>query len=431
MKGEHFGELARLPLEYQPVAEADSALLGRTTAVPPATDTAALVDCRDWFHVNWQKKILLAVLIFGATITVSPASGPLKPAKVATDEASQRPSTLVAKLDNQHNASTDEIGKAQPHVTVDHLELAQLQTQVSEADRASSSDVAALYRKLEVLTAEVDQLRQLMKLIQNGRKLAAIDNTNVAKLVQILQQQASADRAAVAQLRTQVSEAAQAPAPDAASDRQRTELAAEMEKLQQQASADRAAVAQLRTQVSEAAQAPAPDVAGLDRQMGELAAEIKKLRRAATDNHAGLDRLEKQFGEAFRAPPRPTDTSVFIPQPQQPPQFTATIAASPDVALPSDTAPRVILRFARNRDSVRTRATTLERSLRAQGFDIVKSGGSPPSSRADKVMYFYKEDRPSAQRIAAGLAEAELIQRPFADDGSLPPPGTIEVAIGR
>jgi hypothetical protein len=144
-----------------------------------------------------------------------------------------------------------------------------------------------------------------------------------------------------------------------------------------------------------------------------------------------LDRLEKRFGEALHAPPRATDTPPSILQPQQSPQFTGTIAASPDVVLPPDTVPRVILRFARNRDSARTRAATLERSLRAQGLDVVKSGDSLASSRADKVMYFYIEDRPSAERIAAGLAEAAFIQRPFADDGSLPPPGTIEVAIGR
>src|SRR6202048_4965358 len=214
-------------------------------------------------------------------------------------------------------------------------------------------------------------------------------------------------------------------------DRQRTELAAEIEKLRQQATADRTELAQLRAQVSEAARAPPPDAAALDRQRAELVAQIEKLRREATDNHAGLDRLEKQFGEAFHAPPRAGHTPPSILQPPESPQSTATIGTSPDIGLPPDTTPRVILRFAHNRDSARTRAATLERSLRAQGLDVVKSGDSPASSRANEVMYFYNEDRPSAERIAAGLAEAALIQRPFADDGSLPRPGTIEVAIGR
>jgi hypothetical protein len=120
-----------------------------------------------------------------------------------------------------------------------------------------------------------------------------------------------------------------------------------------------------------------------------------------------------------------------ILQPQESPQSTASIGTSPDIGLPPDITPRVILRFAHNRDSARTRAATLERSLRAQGLDVVKSGDSPASSRVNEVMYFYNDDRPSAERIAAGLAEAALIQRPFADDGSLPRPGTIEVAIGR
>jgi chromosome segregation ATPase len=217
----------------------------------------------------------------------------------------------------------------------------------------------------------------------------------------------------------------------AALDRQRTELAAEIEKLRQQATADRTELAQLRAQVSEAARAPPPDAAALDRQRAELVAQIEKLRREATDNHAGLDRLEKQFGEAFHAPPRAANTPPSILQPQESPQSTASIGTSPDIGLPPDTTPRVILRFAHNRDSARTRAATLERSLRAQGLDVVKSGDSPASSRANEVMYFYNEDRPSAERIAAGLAEAALIQRPFADDGSLPRPGTIEVAIGR
>jgi hypothetical protein len=217
----------------------------------------------------------------------------------------------------------------------------------------------------------------------------------------------------------------------AALDRQRTELAAEIEKLRQQATADRTELAQLRAQVSEAARAPPPDAAALDRQRAELVAQIEKLRREATANHAGLDRLEKQFGEAFHAPPRAANTPPSILQPQESPQSTASIGTSPDIGLPPDITPRVILRFAHNRDSARTRAATLERSLRAQGLDVVKSGDSPASSRVNEVMYFYNEDRPSAERIAAGLAEAALIQRPFADDGSLPRPGTIEVAIGR
>src|SRR6202048_5292439 len=310
----------------------------------------------------------------------------------------------AAALDRQRTELAAEIEKLRQQATADRTELGQLRAQVSEAARAPPPDAAALDRQRNELAAGVEKLRQ----------------------------QATADRAATAQLRTQVSEASRVPLPDAAAlDRQRTELVAEIEKLRQDATIDRATMAQLRTQASEASRVPLPDAAALDRQRAELVAQIEKLRREATDNHAGLDRLEKQFGEAFHAPPRAANTPPSILQPQESPQSTATIGTSPDIGLPPDTTPRVILRFAHNRDSARTRAATLERSLRAQGLDVVKSGDSPASSRANEVMYFYNEDRPSAERIAAGLAEAALIQRPLADDGSLPRPGTIEVAIGR
>src|ERR1700738_1628166 len=69
----------------------------------------------------------------------------------------------------------------------------------------------------------------------------------------------------------------------AALDRQRTELAAEIEKLRQQATADRTELGQLRAQVSEAARAPPPDAAAPDRQRAELVAHSEKLRRGATD----------------------------------------------------------------------------------------------------------------------------------------------------
>ncbi|MER9232164.1 hypothetical protein NKI56_08680 [Mesorhizobium sp. M0622] len=290
-----------------------------------------------------------------------------------------------------------QIKKLRQAATADRTELAQLRAQVSDIARAPSPDAAALDRQRSELVAQIEKLRQA----------------------------ATADRAELAQLRTQVREAARAPSPDAVTlDRQRAELVAEIEKLRQDATADRAELAQLRTQVSEAARAPPPDA--LDRQRSELVAQIEKLRRQATDNHAGMDRLEKQMDRLEKQ-----FAEAFQPQESSQPQSTATIGTSPDIVLPPDTTPRVILRFARNRDSARTRAATLERSLRAQGLDVVKSGNSPTSSRANEVMYFYNEDRPSAERIAAGLVEATLIQRAFADDGSLPRPGTIEVAIGR
>ena len=187
MNLQHFGELVRFPTESQPVAEADYALLGRTAAAPPASGTADLPNGRDWFRVNWQKKVLLSVLILGATIAHSPASGRFTPAEVPADESSQRHSTLIAKLESRRTASAAEIEKARQPARTDHMELAQLETQVSEAARAPSSDTAALDRQLVELAAEIEKLRQ----------------------------QITADRSELAQLRAQVSEAAQAPSPDA------------------------------------------------------------------------------------------------------------------------------------------------------------------------------------------------------------------------
>ncbi|MER8395292.1 hypothetical protein NKH10_25975 [Mesorhizobium sp. M1340] len=116
---------------------------------------------------------------------------------------------------------------------------------MSDIARAPSPDAAALDRQRSELVAQIEKLRQA----------------------------ATADRAALAQLRTQVREAARAPSPDAAAlDRQRAELVAEIEKLRHDATADRTELAQLRAQVSDVARAPSPDAAALDRQRSELVA---------------------------------------------------------------------------------------------------------------------------------------------------------------
>src|SRR6202048_3779522 len=132
---------------------------------------------------------------------------------------------------------------------------------------------------------------------------AALDRqrTELAAEIEKLRQQATADRTELGQLRAQVSEAARAPPPDAAAlDRQRNELAAGVEKLRQQATADRAATAQLRTQVSEASRVPLPDAAALDRQRTELVAEIEKLRQDATIDRATMAHVPTQAREASR-----------------------------------------------------------------------------------------------------------------------------------
>ena len=98
------------------------------------------------------------------------------------------------------------------------------------------------------------------------------------------------------------------------------------------------------------------------------------------------------------------------------------------VVLPNTARPRVVLRVARKK-SARSTAAALQRSLRAQGLEVVKANNAPPSLKANQVIYYYAEDRSSAERIAGGVSSTPPIQKQFSEDNSLPRPGTIEVAI--
>jgi hypothetical protein len=283
-----------------------------------------------------------------------------------------------------------------------------------EAVRAAEAEQAleqergradALARELTSLQAELDTVRAA------GSQAVEAES----KQKQILEERGRADGLAreLVALQTELG-AVRAAGPEAAQaaeaeSKQRHALEQERDGLARELTSLRGELAAAQAAGSQAAETESKQKQTLDQALGQERDKRDALARELTSLQAELATVRAAGSQAVEA--------AKIEQQK--------------ALLPPDTTPRVILRFAHNRDSARTRAATLERSLRAQGLDVVKSGDSPASSRANEVMYFYNEDRPSAERIAAGLAEAALIQRPFADDGSLPRPGTIEVAIGR
>ena len=123
---------------------------------------------------------------------------------------------------------------------------------------------------------------------------------------------------------------------------------------------------------------------------------------------------------------------------QADPSAVATREAAPSAAvrgcgglrvLPDGAQPRVQVRFARNSDVARQRATRLVEVLRRTGAVVVdarESSGEP----VPRVVYFYAADKDEAVRMAALVSSAAPVRRAVVDSGLLPRPGSIEVSVG-
>lgn len=114
-------------------------------------------------------------------------------------------------------------------------------------------------------------------------------------------------------------------------------------------------------------------------------------------------------------------------EPTPPP---AQVMAAPlSAALPDQASTHVVLHYARASEPARRRAEGLGLALKGQGLDVADPVETPIVAALDRVTFFYKGDAISAKRIAGILASVEPVQGRLPVTGSVPRPGTIEVAI--
>lgn len=193
-------------------------------------------------------------------------------------------------------------------------------------------------------------------------------------------------------------------------------------------------------------------------QRAEFAAQVEALRQEGAANRAALARLEARLADAANpassisappsdAPSTPVQAVIPASVPEQAPQAeiraqigpapaplpiaanSEAAAPPPAVALPSGVSARVILHYARGSASARARAAALAQTLRAQGLEMANPVYVPAPVATNGVIFFYADDRRSAEWISGSLGGPKPVQRRPAAGLPLPPPGTIEVAI--
>lgn len=193
-------------------------------------------------------------------------------------------------------------------------------------------------------------------------------------------------------------------------------------------------------------------------QRAEFAAQVEALRQEGAANRAALARLEARLADAANpassisappsdAPSTPVQAVIPASVPEQAPQAeiraqigpapaplpiaanSEAAAPPPAVALPSGLSARVILHYARGSASARARAAALAQTLRAQGLEMANPVYVPAPVAINGVIFFYADDRRSAEWISGSLGCPKPVQRRPVAGLPLPPPGTIEVAI--
>jgi len=193
-------------------------------------------------------------------------------------------------------------------------------------------------------------------------------------------------------------------------------------------------------------------------QRAEFAAQVEALRQEGAANRAALARLEARLADAANpassisappsdAPSTPVQAVIPASVPEQAPQAeiraqigpapaplpiaanSEAAAPPPAVALPSGLSARVILHYARGSASARARAAALAQTLRAQGLEMANPVYVPAPVAINGVIFFYADDRRSAEWISGSLGGPKPVQRRPVAGLPLPPPGTIEVAI--
>ena len=97
--------------------------------------------------------------------------------------------------------------------------------------------------------------------------------------------------------------------------------------------------------------------------------------------------------------------------------------------LPAGMPARIVLRYSRGNQTVRTRAAALKLRLQSEGLNVENLISSPANISSSSIMYFYNEDRNSADRVAEILAMDKSSKSPSQKNARRPIPGTIEVKV--
>ncbi len=109
-----------------------------------------------------------------------------------------------------------------------------------------------------------------------------------------------------------------------------------------------------------------------------------------------------------------------------------SLAAEADIALPTGAPARVFLRYADGDAGAAAAAERLKASLRAARVEVAAMSAEPKRLLRSGVTYYFAEDRPAAEDVAARLEAGLLNPVRLAATGpsdSLHAPGTIEVAV--
>ena len=361
----------------------------------------------------------------------------------------------AAQPRGQDVSALSEIAKLRQETAAGRSDLALLKTEVTQSRALQAPPPAAdVDRRRTELLAEIEKVRQEAASGRKGLEELAKQLAGVAQLsgeVAKLRQDAASDRSDTARIKDQVARTSQPVVPAVtaptleAFDRQKAEIADRIAKIDQDTAAGRIALADLRTKLDDSLKSALPASAALDRRVEDLKGGLDRLQQESAANRASIERLESQLAKLSQAStPKPPQgaadmaTASIVPPSDPTTDFDDTTSGSPSrailsvpskVSLPQSPSQRVVVRFARDSQSARKRAATLERDLQARGLYVVKSAAAPARLQADRIVYYYTEDRASAESIAADVDIAKPVKGQFSVDDSLPRPGTIEVTI--
>jgi predicted nucleic acid-binding Zn-ribbon protein len=363
---------------------ARSAAAGRA-AVPPSAGPGGGRARR------WRLIALAACLLAGPSIAIVAAYFLAHSARTASDESLARHDASLLSL-QQRGATTDA---------------------VVEGSRREAGGLRGDLADLQARVADLSNRRsEMVSQVEAVRQAAARHDANLGQLERRL--------GAMQGLR------------DSERERERVSFMAEIDGLRRQLGGGRLELAKLDERLSKSIGSLGPLTTSLGRQQADLAGQVQSLRQEVSSSRASLSRLEAQVETVVRRASRDDGRSDDLETgsvTRSGPAAPESGSAGRGIELPRSVTPRVILRVARNRAAAREKATTLEQALQAQGLVVTKASGPPLKVRSNSVIYYYAEDRSSAERIAAGVPSSTIVQRQFSEDDSLPRPGTIEVAI--
>ncbi len=307
-------------------------------------------------------------------------------------------------------------------------DLAVARDELAQSVKQRAADVAALQSVEAALKDREARLKAAQLEIARGE--------DVQKQLRAEQAKTAALNGSVAALREQLAQASEG-ARDAGRAGQASDATA---KQQDALHAEQGRVAALAQRLAEAEREAAASVEAFNKQLlaermrsaivehDLLAARSQAARALQQPDNAAVRSAMPRQGEPVRAPATdeaaPVGSGEAAAPPSKAPPTTAPLRAN---ALPS-VAPHLVLRYARDNDAARRRATSLKAALQAKGLDVDEPVETRRARSGSHVVYFYRDDRSTAKGLAGELAlSAPKRSRPT---NPPPRPGTIEVLIG-